>query len=240
MVEKQSFLDKSKGFLRAQGFYVVLFLCLLIVGAAVALTALPRENVEAPEPSPNAVVESRQSGDESLNAKRTPLPTVTPTPASPSPAITPEPTPVSRPSGGGTAKLASAPLSGEIVWGFAVDQLLYSRTLDQWTTHAGIDLAADAGTEVKAVLAGTVDKVYEDDLLGQTVTVMHTNNRTSVYANLDVNVKVKEGQKVNAGDVLGLVGKTAVSECGEASHLHFGFYINDKPVNPLEHVLIPH
>ena len=121
-----------------------------------------------------------------------------------------------------------------------MDQLLFSKTLKQWTTHPGIDIAAEAGTPVKAVLAGTVKSVTMDDALGRVVTVSHTNGRTSIYGNLEETVQVEEGKKVNAGDVIGTVGKTAVSECGEVSHLHFGFLVEDKPVDPLEHIQLPH
>ena len=126
-------------------------------------------------------------------------------------------------------------MKGEILWNYAMDQLLYSRTLDQWTTHAGVDIAAETGTEVRAVFSGTVAAVYTDDALGQVVTIEHTNGRLSLYGNLDTSVPVEEGQKVNEGDVIGLVGGTALSECGEAPHLHFGFFVNERPVDPAEH-----
>lgn len=228
---------KAKDFLRQQGFYIVLFVCLLIVGTAVALTALPREETPAAETTPGSVVESRQSGDETLLSKKTPMPTATPkATATPAPTTAPTTAPVAAKP----VKKGQAPLSGEIVWSFAMDQLLYSRTLDQWTTHPGIDIAAEKGTEVKAVIAGTVERVYVDDALGKTVVVSHTNNRQSLYANLDETVPVKEGQKVNAGDVLGKVGATSVAECGEVSHLHFGFFVKDVPANPMDYVTIAH
>lgn len=231
--------NKPRDFLKKQGFYVVLFICLLIVGTAVALTLIPRETGETPtaenlEPQP-AVLETQQKTDETLKLKNTPQPTATPMLT---PTATPTPTPVVKSAGSGGGKKGVAPVKGDIIWTFAADQLLYSRTLDQWTTHGGIDLAAQVGTDVKATLAGTVEKVYEDDALGQVVTIAHTNGRASLYANLDPAVSVKEGQKVNAGDVIGKVGETAVSECGDLPHLHFGFLVDGKHVDPLEHVTI--
>ena len=231
---------RPRDFLKKQGFYVVLFICLLIVGTAVALTLIPRDNQVTPEAEQTApqqaVIETRQNADETLKAKNTPLPSVTPVP-------TPTPTPVPTPrvsSGGTTVKKGTAPVSGEVIWTFANEQLLYSRTLDQWTTHSGIDLSAEIGSDVKATLAGTVEKVYQDDALGQVVTIAHTNGRTSLYANLDPTVSVKEGQKVNAGDLLGKVGSTSVSECGDLPHLHFAFFVDGKSVNPADYVAISH
>lgn len=236
MQQTKSFQSRSRDFLKKQGFYIVLFVCLLIVGAAIAVTMIPRANVEAPSPDAvEPVLESSVSSDETYTLIHTPLPTSTPVPATPSP--TPAATPKSNVK---AVKKAASPVDGEIVWGYAVDQLLYSKTLDQWTTHAGVDIAAKSGTPVKAVLAGTVKSVTTDDQLGRTVTIEHSNNRLSLYANLEEQVPVIVGQKVNAGDTVGNVGTSAVSECGEKAHLHFGFFLSGKPADPLEHVQIPH
>ena len=37
---------------------------------------------------------------------------------------------------------------------------------------------------------------------------------------------------MNAGTVLGTVGKTAISECALESHLHFAFFVKGKAVDP--------
>ncbi len=231
---------KTGSFMKKQGFYIVLALCLLIVGAAVAVTALPQQNTDpTPTDAGSQAVESRQSDDDKLTVLKTPVPAATPTPpATPTPSTaTPAPAPTSTQAATGSrpARKGSAPVKGEILWNFAMEQLLYSRTLDQWTTHAGVDIAAEVGTEVLAVFSGTVAAVYEDDALGQVVTIEHTNGRLSLYGNLDASVPVEEGQKVNEGDVIGLVGSTALSECGEAPHLHFGFFVDERPVDPAEH-----
>lgn len=245
MENKESFAVRAGEFLRQQGFYIVLALCLLIVGVAIALTALPREQAQVPETTPQqqVSVESNASQDESLAAKTTPVPTAVPTAqptATPMPAATPAPTAAAASSAVKPTVKGQAPVDGEIIWDYAMDQLLYSVTLDQWTTHAGVDIACDIGTPVEAVLAGTVRSIYEDDALGMVVTIEHTNDRTSLYANLDMEVAVSEGAKVNAGDVIGKVGDTAMSECGSLPHLHFGFFQGGKPANPVEHITLPH
>ncbi len=240
MENKETFGNRSRDFLKQQGFYIVLALCLLIVGVAIALTALPREEAQQPAPTPQQqAAEVRQSTDERLKPQATVLPTQSPTPA-PTATLAPEPT--AKPTSGGVrpAVKGQAPVEGEVIWNYAMNQLLYSVTLDQWTTHAGIDISCDKGTEVKAALAGTVKQVYEDDALGTVVTIEHTNNRLSLYANLDRSVPVSEGKKVNAGEKIGTVGDTAISECGALPHLHFGFFVDGKPVDPMEHVTIPH
>ena len=162
---------------------------------------------------------------------KTPTPLTTPTPI-PLPTATPEPTkkPASAPS------KAAPPVEGEIIFGYAVDKLLYSVTLDQWTTHAAVDIKADAGTPVKCVFAGTVERVHQDDALGYTVTVSHANGRTTLYANLGEDVRVKVGDRLNAGDVLGTVGTSAISECALPPHLHFAITVDGAAKDPAKYV----
>ena len=63
------------------------------------------------------------------------------------------------------------------------------------------------------------------------------NEALREYANLAAEPPLREGAKVNAGDTVGTVGDTAVSECGEKSHLHFGLYVNGESADPQEYVL---
>lgn len=119
-----------------------------------------------------------------------------------------------------------------------MDELVYSETLGQWMTHSGIDIAAPKGTAVYAVWGGRVDRVYTDDALGVMVELDHGDGRISVYGNLDPDLPVEEGQRLQAGDLVGVVGDTAVAECGAAAHLHYELYVDGKAVDPLEYVLL--
>ena len=121
---------------------------------------------------------------------------------------------------------------------FAADELVYSATLRQWMTHSGIDIAASKGTEVYAVWGGTVDAVYEDDALGVTVEISHSDGLRTTYANLAAEPPVKEGQRVNANAPIGQIGATALAECADPSHLHFEIHKDGKAVDPLDYVLL--
>ncbi|MDO4543918.1 MAG: M23 family metallopeptidase [Clostridia bacterium] len=235
-----------KEFFKNQGLYVALVLCLLVVGAAVLLIALPSEDEQqAEQPNGQVVVEAGQSEDETLNEAvnknsqppATLKPTQTPTPLpSVSPQVSPSPSPAPSTKTTTSTSKADPPVNGEIVWGFATDKLIYSKTLDQWMTHEGVDIAAELGTEVKAVLSGTVLQVYEDDALGYTVIVEHTSDRLTLYANLSDSIPVKVGDRVNAGTVIGTVGSSAISECAEVPHLHFAFYVGGSAKDPADYV----
>ncbi len=230
-------------FLRNNGFYLALVLCLMAVGTGIVLLTVPHTEQEAAA-DPTAAPVSR-SNDERLNEVQiiserlkptatpyfAPLNTAVPTAV---PTETPSPAPAVKASTG--SQKAPAPVSGEIIFGYATDKLIYSVTLDQWTTHPAVDIAAKAGTDVKAVLSGTVSAVREDDVLGYTVEIKHSNGRETLYANLGSDVRVKEGDKVNAGAVIGSVGTSAISECALEPHLHFAFRIDGKPVDPKKYV----
>lgn len=233
-------------FWRDWGIYGALALCLAIIGAAVAITSLPREEAqEQPLPTENAVIQvpqqevlPQEEGEEMLDTSMPViriLPTAT---AEPSPTVeAAEPT--NPPAKSASAdKKASAPVSGQVVWGYAADKLIYSKTLDQWTTHKAVDIACPEGTAVKCVLGGTVERVYTDDQLGVTVIVKHSSDRKTLYANLNETVPVRAGDKVNAGTVLGTVGRTAISECAQESHLHFAFFVKGQAVDPATKVKI--
>ena len=163
-------------------------------------------------------------------ATPTPSPTATPTPM---PDFTPAP-PTPKPT---AVQKLSPPVRGEVIWGFAVNELIYSRTLDQWTTHTGVDVAAPKGSEVYAVFAGTVTEIFTDDSLGVMVEVKGANDMIAVYGNLKAEPPVKVGARINAGDIVGYVGDTAVSECGDKSHVHFELLKDEKYVDPQSYVL---
>ena len=55
-----------------------------------------------------------------------------------------------------------APVSGEIIKDFAADSLVYSKTLDEWTTHFGIDIRSEKMSVVVASEAGTVESIKND------------------------------------------------------------------------------
>lgn len=113
------------------------------------------------------------------------------------------------------------PLLGKICMDYGKDSLVYSKTLEQWTTHHGIDIAASIGTPVKAVKSGTITEVANHSALGIMITIDHGDGLVTRYANLQNGNMVKEGQVVEQGKVISGVGNTAEFEIGDVPHLHF-------------------
>jgi phage baseplate assembly protein W len=87
--------------------------------------------------------------------------------------------------------------------------------------HTGVDIAANAGTPVRAVKSGTVTKISANQKpysgFGNVVIVDHGDGYQTVYAHLS-QFACKVGDSVQQGQVIGYVGSTGTST---GNHLHF-------------------
>lgn len=124
------------------------------------------------------------------------------------------------------------PVEGEVVKQYAKDNLVYSETLKEWTTHMGIDIKADKTTVVKAAEEGVVKSIKNDPRYGLTIVIDHGDDMQTVYANLLTSEFVVEGETVKKGQSLGTVGNTAVFEIADDAHLHFEILKNSIPEDP--------
>ena len=124
------------------------------------------------------------------------------------------------------------PVDGEIMKGYAKDNLVYSETLQEWTTHLGIDIKAEKTTVVKAAEAGTVKTIKNDPRYGLTITIEHGDGYQTVYSNLLSSEFVVEGEKVEKGQSIGTVGNTAAFEVADEPHLHFEILKDSIPIDP--------
>ncbi len=124
------------------------------------------------------------------------------------------------------------PVEGDIVREYAKDNLIYSNTLEEWTTHLGIDIKADKTTVVKSAEAGTVKSIKNDPRYGLTVVVEHADNFQTIYSNLLTSEFVVEGETIEKGQAIGTVGNTAVFEIADEPHLHFEILKDNVQVDP--------
>lgn len=124
------------------------------------------------------------------------------------------------------------PVDGEIVKEYAKDNLVYSNTLQEWTTHLGIDIKADKTTVVKAAETGTVKTIKNDPRYGLTIVIEHENGYQTIYSNLLSSEFVVEGEKVEKGQSIGTVGNTAAFEIADEAHLHFEVLKDSIQVDP--------
>ena len=104
-------------------------------------------------------------------------------------------------------------------------------------THEGIDIFAPRGTPVLAAAAGVATWVGENRL-GGTVIMIRDRERAEghYYAHLEAQL-VREGESVERGDTIGLVGNTGNART-TPPHLHFGIYSRGA-VDPWPYVAAP-
>ena len=230
MVQNKKSSSKFQKFLSGKGFYIALAFCLLAVGAS-AYTAVRMDS--APEPEAPYVADGQNEpdvnwGDQQANVPATDVPDTreqTETTAQ-APAETQ------------TEKEArnesySLPLGNDISMDYSNGEMVYSKTMDDWRVHTGIDFKGEAGSEVKAIGSGTVMSVTNDTLYGITIEIDHGDGVVARYCGLDQNPNVSEGKEVRTGDRLGLLGSVPC-EASEESHLHFEVRVNGTLTDPLE------
>lgn len=125
------------------------------------------------------------------------------------------------------------PVNGEILAEFS-DELIYNSAMEDWRTHDGIDIAAEVGCSVHAAAAGTVRLVFSE-ATGEGVEIEHDDGFVTRYEGLQSIENLKEGDVVQAGDVIGVVGQSK-GESVEASHLHFEVYKEGEAVDPKKYL----
>ena len=123
-------------------------------------------------------------------------------------------------------------MKGAVIREFNVEALTPDPTMGDWRTHEGMDISAQEGSEVLVIGSGTVKETYEDGMMGTTVVVEHDDGVTSIYCGLAEELKVKAGDKVETGAVIGTVGNTALAESGMESHLHLETWREGSPTDP--------
>lgn len=99
--------------------------------------------------------------------------------------------------------------------------------------HEGQDIFAPKGTPILSATKGYVYNIGENNLGGQTVSVISAGGRVYYYAHLDAYAPGLEvGDPVTTRTVLGFVGTTGNAQ-GTPPHLHFGIYTMSGAINPL-------
>lgn len=105
----------------------------------------------------------------------------------------------------------------------------------QLLAHEGIDMAAPLDTPITAVYGGVVEEVAENSRSGAYVQIKHTKSDGTVFHSAYLHqymnkIKVKVGDTVTAGQVIGAVGSNGWST---GPHLHFEIHdSSDTPVDP--------
>ena len=111
--------------------------------------------------------------------------------------------------------------------------LVYNETLNEYTTHLGMDFIVSGNVDVMACYGGTVESIDYDSLTGTKIVIDHGDGLKTVYQSLDSDVTVQVGQKVAAGEVIGKASDSAGGEQGLGAHIHFETIKDGQAVDPM-------
>jgi len=110
-------------------------------------------------------------------------------------------------------------------FGFRIDPIYKTVKM-----HAGLDFTAPQGTPIYATADGTVKVAgYSDGGYGNHVIIYHGYGYESLYGHM-VRIKVRNGQKVKRGEVIGYVGSTGKST---GPHCHYEVRKNGQKLDPV-------
>lgn len=241
-MDKKESGKKLDQFLAGKGFYIVLLLCAAIIGVSAWSLVSGGTKEAAGDMDTKLEDSSAVSGDYGDDSD---YEAVEPTISEDEPAAAePEDPPATAQTGTwtqGDVWTASAseyvsPLEGKVVRAYSMDELQYDKTMADWRTHDGIDIAAKDGTTVMAIHSGKVDSVTEDDMYGVTVVINQGGGVKTTYSNLRSSPAVKVGDSVSAGDLIGYIGATAICESAEEPHLHLTMNQDGKSLDPAQYI----
>ena len=102
--------------------------------------------------------------------------------------------------------------------------------------HKGVDYAASSGTPIMAAGDSRVEFVGWQRGYGNTVILNHGRGYTTLYGHMSRTAKLRKGQSVPQGTVIGYVGSTGMST---GPHLHYEFRVNGVHRNPLSITMPP-
>lgn len=254
--------NRQKGtlnFLKKEGFYVILFVCLCVVATVAALTAkrslannnqppvaiqdngkksssnigkLPADvQSQLNRPDNATQVNSTGTNGNSSTASNSQNNTKT---ASQQQAVAVSVTPTLN---------FYKPTVGTLLMGFsdlAEVEPTDNQTMQKLETVEGMYINAKIGQDVYAAESGTVVENKTADNFGVVVTIKHINGFTTVYGNLDKQLNVKIGDKVTRGQKIGVIGQTSnhypKKEALANGFLYLQVLKDDVPVNPATYI----
>ncbi len=123
------------------------------------------------------------------------------------------------------------PTDGASLQGFTGDELVYDRTMNDWRTHNGMDLAGEKGTPVAAPASAAVADVKMDPQWGNIVELRQGDILMRVCGLAQVNVKA--GDEVKAGEPIGVLGEIPAESALE-HHVHVEVIREGRYLDPEE------
>lgn len=118
------------------------------------------------------------------------------------------------------------PLRGRFVSGFGAR----FHPIHKYTRmHKGVDFAGSKGSKIKATGSGIIAKAVYSPSYGNYVIIQHKNRVQTLYAHMS-SIKVRQGQRVQTGQTIGIQGSTGHST---GAHVHYEVIVGGQHYNPM-------
>lgn len=123
------------------------------------------------------------------------------------------------------------PVSGEVLIPYSMDGSVYFSTLNQYKYNSAMMIAAEEGTAVSACAEGRVIDIFENEEIGQAVTMELGDGYQITYGQLK-SLNVSMNSYVSEGENIGTVAAPTKYYVVEGSNLYLKLTVNGAPVNP--------
>lgn len=124
------------------------------------------------------------------------------------------------------------PLQGNVIMNYSMDHSMYFQTLGQYKVNPALLIEAEVGKEVVSAAKGVVSEITTNEETGLTITTSIGNGYHLVYGQID-SAKVKVGDKVSQGEIIGCIAEPTKYYVVEGSNLYFQVIKGDGTINPM-------
>lgn len=235
--------SRAFNFLKKEGFYIVLFICLCVVATVAVITARNNKNQsaelqksvslqqkqtketakadESPSSSYDNALQVKKSEETNTNEKTN----------------TNQSEETSKSVSGSVSTSFQKPVEGNIARAYSEDPVYWDST-GTYRPNLGYDIQTKLGKPVFAAMDGKVEAVNKATQDGVEVVINHQNGLKTVYSNLDDNVEVSVGQTLKKGTAIGIVGRSTLRAAYEkyGDHLHFAILKGSEFVDPAKYI----
>ena len=212
----RNYKQKVKDFLKREGFYVILFLCVCLVAIVTTISYKQQKDTGTKEELTSESSQEISLDTEDSNVQSSEMQNAERVQKGTEEDKDKDNKKTSESNKDETAvsttmqKVSfSKPLEGKLLRGYTYPKPVKT-TEDTQRTIRGIDIEASIGTEVKSAEEGIIESASNNGVEdGVTVVIAHADGIKTKYSNLDSNLLVNVGEKVLKGSVIGLVGETS-------------------------------
>lgn len=168
----------------------------------------------------NAAIPVEPVGEEQLSDGQEPVPEQPAPEQAEQPMSAPEEQPAGRKLGFSSDQGLIRPVTGEVLIPYSMDKTVYFTTLDHYKYNPATIYQVAEGTQVVACAEAQVAAIFNNEEIGQAVTLDLGNGYQAVYGQLQ-GINVAEGDYVAPGQIIGTVASPTIYYSLEGSNLYF-------------------